>query len=372
MIKVLLVIDNLGRGGAQQQVMEFLRNVDRYAFGVTIVSLDKTKGDYRDQIKKCGFEVYELGHRGLINFKTLFCLIKLVRQVRPDIVHTYLYASDFYGRIAARLAGVRVIISSIRNLHVWKKRHHILADHLLARVTDAIIINAEALRDFVVRKEKIDTRKIITIYNGIDLTRFEGLVDPAKVKAELGIPVGGLLVGMVGRFARQKDYRNFLSAAVSILKTREDVFFVVVGEGETRQDLMKEFKHPKVIFTGQRTDIPSLINAMNLCVLSTFFEGCPNVIMEYMACSKPVIASNVGGCPELVQDGSTGYIVPLDNPDALAQKMNILLDDSQLREKFGINGRKRIEEGFTVGKMVHSIENIYRDTYRLKYERKRS
>lgn len=363
---ICIVIDNLGPGGTQRQLIEYLTHADRERFVVTVVNLDAGYETLADDIRRLGYEIIGIPHRGFFNPRTLMTLTRTFKERKPDAVHTYLFTSDLYGRIAAKLAGIRAIISSARGLDLWKQRRHLIADRLLSAITDRVIINAESIRPILTGAGEIDPAKIMTIYNGIDLARFAALRPAADVRGELGIPASAKVVGMVSRFDEPKDYETFFAAAREVLAKHPDVYFVAVGEGPQRDKffsiLNTQYSIPIMshfVFTGLRRDIPDVINAMDVCVLSSKQEGCPNVILEYMACSKPVIASNVGGCPELVEDGKTGYLFPTGDAKTLADKMLSLVNDRATARAMGKNGRGIVENEFTCEVMAKDIELLY-------------
>lgn len=362
--KIFMVIDHLGAGGAQRQVIEYLKHADRNKYDITVVNLDNGYASVANEIIELNYRVIGIKHSGFFNLFTLINLTRIFKRENPDIVHTYLFTSDCYGRLAAKLAGVKKVVCATRGIDAWKKWHHIQADRILALFTDSITVNAENIKPYLIKIEKIRADKIVKIYNGIDLRRFKGLRSSSGIKLGLHIPENSLLVGMVGRLSKPKDYETFFHAVKIILKQLTDTYFLVVGDGALKSRLqfmvndlgIKE----KVIFTGAREDALDLINTMDVCVLSSHYEGCPNVILEYMACKKPVVASNVGGCPELVIDGKTGFIVPEANPETLASKLIELLNNQGLRKQMGECGRKRVEEYFTSDIMAENTEKLYK------------
>ncbi len=359
-IKVFIVIDHLGTGGAQQQVMEYLKYADQSRYAITVVSLDPTKNFIGDNIKNFRYEVISIAHHGFFNPSTIQKLVQLFKKEKPDIVHTYLFTSDTYGRLSAKLAGVKHIICSIRNNDLWKKPQHIFIDRILAKFTSAITINAESMRTFLVQKEKIVPDKITRIYNGLDLRRFDHLNNPKDLKKIFQIPSNALIVGMVARFSDQKDQKTFLEAAKMITEKNEAIYFLVIGDGSSRKAFEAQYKSSHIIFTGLSKDTPNMINIFDIGVLSTHYEGCPNVVLEYMACFKPVVATNVDGCPELVLEGETGFLVPESRPEIMAEKLRILLKNKDLREQMGKRGRERVEKNFTSQILAKNTEGLYK------------
>ena len=266
--KIIITIDHLGTGGAQTQVLEYLKFADRSRFDITIVHLDSQYDFLGNAIKNLGYEVIGISHRGFFNLNTLSKLIRLFKTIKPDIVHTYLFTADCYGRLAAKLAGVNVIICAVRNMDTWMKPHHILVDKVLAGITDKITINAEIIRSYLVQKENIDPQKIELIYNGMDFARFQNLPPLEITKAQLGIPSDALVIGMIGRFSEQKDYETFFKAAQKVLEAVPNTYYVAVGDGPRRTMLEKQVQtlgiERNVIFTGLRQDIPDLISVFDV------------------------------------------------------------------------------------------------------------
>lgn len=361
--KIFIIIDNLAAGGTQRQIIEYLKCADCEKFIIKIISLDTASNLLAKDVSDLGYEVIEIDHKGFFNLSTIIKLVNLFIKEKPDIVHTYLYTADFYGRLAAKLAGVKIIISSVRNIQLWKKWHHILADRILAKFTDKITINAERIRLFLVKKERIDPEKIITIYNGKDLQRFKNLRRAEEIRKELGIPNDALVIGMVARFSEQKDYGTFFTAAKKIIKDMPGVYFIAAGDGPEKEMFESRYTNHNMIFTGFRRDVPELINTMDICVLSSHYEGCPNAILEYMAAGKPAVATDVGGCSELVADGETGFIVPPGDPSYLVGKLINLLESKDLRMEMGKAARVRVETKFSLEEMVRGTEHLYQELY---------
>ncbi|GEM_PF-90735 len=368
--KVLIIIDSLGPGGTQRQVIEYLKRADRDLFDITVVNLDKNYNTLAREITSLGYEVIGIEHSGAVNLKTLMDLVTLFKRIKPNIVHTYLFTSDLYGRIAAWIAHVPVIISSVRGLDMWKGRRHVMADRMLSRLTDRVIINAESIRPYLVKRDKIDDAKIVTIYNGIDLSRFDKIRMPSKIKEELGIPVDALVVGMASRFDEPKDYETLVHAAKIVIEKHPNVCFVAIGDGPKRssiETLARSFSlGDNFIFTGLRDEVPEIMSVIDIGVLSSLHEGCPNAILEFMAASKPVIATRVGGCPELVADGVTGYLFTPKSYEELAEKIIKLISDPGLRLRMGEEGRRIVEKGFESKAMAGTIEELYRRLLRPK------
>ncbi|MFC1590023.1 glycosyltransferase [Candidatus Omnitrophota bacterium] len=362
--KILFIIDDLTSGGAQRQLSCLVSRVNRDLFDVNVCSLGKENEYFVEEIKKTGIAMFTISQYGKLDPACLFKLVRLIRRIRPDIVETILFTADSYGRIAAVLTGVPVIVSSQRSVGFWKEGRHLLADRILSRFTKGYIANSEAAKAFLVGRLSITPGIISVIYNGIELSAISHTCDRLKVRKDLDIPSSGFIVGMVARFELVKDHRTFMNMAKMILDKREDVHFVLVGDGPLRadmEDLARCWKiDGKISFLGRRRDVYRVYTALDISVLTSSFESCSNVIMESMAAGRPVVAADVGGNPEIVKEGKTGLLFESGNAGDLAQKVLHLAENPGMAEEMGITGRNRLEKSFTVSNMITRTEGFYR------------
>jgi glycosyltransferase involved in cell wall biosynthesis len=204
--------------------------------------------------------------------------------------------------------------------------------------------------------------KSICIYNGFNFKRTEGVADMSIVSKELEIE-SPYIVGMVASFSIYKDYKTYYKAAEILLSKRKDITFLAIGD-HTNSDPSKKLlngstgNHFRLL--GRRPDVESLVNMMDVCVLSTFTEGISNSILEYMALAKPVVATDGGGTGEIVKDGETGFLVDPEKPEELAEKIELLLNNKGLREKMGEAGQQRVKDIFSIDNMVEKYIFHYR------------
>lgn len=370
MIKILIIIDNLNKGGAQQQLLKFITGYDRGRFEITLCTLDATANYMLGDFEKAGARVIIIPQRGKLCLGALIKLYQLLRSERFDIVHTYLATADYYGRLAAILTGNCKIVSSVRGEDRWKEKQHIWADRVLNRFNDRIVVNAGRLREVVIKRDYAQPDKIVTIYNGIDTGKIEDgrakIDSPFSIlnlRRSLGISNNEYVVGAVGRLGPEKDYPTFLKAAEEVVKIVPNVKFVIVGDGPEKQRLADSVKRlgieNKIIFTGLRNDALEIMNIFDVQVLTSLYEGCPNVVMEAMALAKPVVATDVGGCAELISDGVSGYISKVGDSRDIAAKVIAILKDNALRQKMGEAGREKIRRDFRSEIMVSKTEALY-------------
>lgn len=363
-IKIALIIDNLEVGGAQKQFIELVKNIDQDKFQIIVVALSTHRIDLLNELTDSGIDVRLINQWGKICIPAFTKLFKLLRNERPDIVHTYLFTASLYGRIVAKLIGIPVVIVSERSTDNWKKKSYIWMDRVLSKVTNRVLVNAQTIKENLIKREKIPTEKIQVIYNGIDLNKFDSRRRSRnQIRESLGILNGNPVIGIIGRLAKEKDHQTFLNAAKIIISALPKLNFIIAGDGNLRKELESASVslglNNRVIFTGNTHNISDILQATDILVSTSLYEGCSNVILEAMATGLPVVASKVGGNPEIVNDGTTGILVPPQNPNALAKAILSLLNNPQLMQSMGKNGRERIEADFLLSKMVNNTEEVY-------------
>ncbi|MEW6100988.1 MAG: glycosyltransferase family 4 protein [Candidatus Omnitrophota bacterium] len=306
----------------------------------------------------------------------LFELIALMRKHKYDIVHSHNSKAGFLSRLAAKIAQVPIIIHSIHGFafHEYEKPPRralfILLEKLAAHFADMLIAVSTPLMEWGLRLGIGEAKKYRVIYSGIEIERFKINTDPAGKRAELGLHPDDLVVGLCAKLWEGKGHEVLLEAAPMIIKEAPCVKFLFVGEGELRPKLEKiVLTHglkDYVIFTGFRSDIPEITAVFDIAVLASFFEGLGRVILEAMVMGKPVVATSVGGIPELVKDGKNGFLVPVADCKALAEAIACLLKDKSLRLSMGEAGRKMVDEKFSAERTTAEIEEIYQELLKKK------
>lgn len=366
-LKIVFVIDDLGLGGAQRQLTELVKALPKTDYEAHVISLSVAKRAYAKAIREADVPVTLIEQSGKWSWHAYRFLSRAIRSAQPDIVHTWLFTADLYGRIAAWRAKVPVIISAVRSVEPDKSWHYVLADRLLRFVTDAFTVNAKAVGEVLTKREHVSPVKIHTIYNGVDLASLDPSVADGTVRSQLSLGQATPLIGIIGRFAPVKDHATFLRAAALVLRRVPSAQFVLVGDGPLRAEL-KRLVHvldiePSVHFLGNHANMAEVVGALDLVVVSSRYEGCCNAILEGMAMAKPMIATAVGGNPELVAPDRTGLLVPPQDAEQLAQAIRQLLEDPQRARAMGRHGRQRIEEAFSVSQMMTKTSRLYRELF---------
>jgi colanic acid/amylovoran biosynthesis glycosyltransferase len=361
-IRVLFIIDELDIGGTEQQILELVKRLDRDTYAPMVCCF--RPGRVSQEIEAAGVPVFTLRKRATLDVNLIAGLVRLMRRERIDLVQTYLFTANTWGRLAAILAGIPIIVSSERNVDMWEERFKPVIGRWLDRWTHRTIGNSRAVKDYLVRKG-LRPARVQVIYNGVDPGRFEEPVTPGVTKSELGIPPHCSVVCFLARLEPQKDPRTFLQAAAMVAQRLPAVSFLVIGGGSMQSDLEREAQAlglgGRIVFTGPRRDVARLLAACDLSVMSSVKEGMSNTIMESMAAGKPMVATRVGGNAELIADGETGFLVPPRDPAALADAIQRILEDPALAKAMGLQARARIAQQFSVEAMVQATKQLYDD-----------
>lgn len=385
-IKVIHIITRLDKGGSAEDTLLTVKGLDREIYDVVLVrGLSVESNMTENEVRALEKSVREVEREGIriitvpsfvrrihpfCDLKTFFTLIKILRQKRPDIVHTHTSKAGILGRWAAFFARIPIIVHTPHG-HVfwgyfnkWETSFYIIVEKLTACITDKIIaITQQEKNDHLDFHIAIEN-KFSVVHSGISLGKFFNTsVDSAWMKRELGVPEGNLLVGTTGRLTHIKGHRYLIEAARKIVDKRPDTTFVFLGDGELLNELKNMASRlgieENVKFLGWRPDVAELMSAFDVFVLPSLNEGMGRVLVEAMALGKPIVASNVGGIPDLVIDGKNGFLVPAADVETMAARIRELLDDPGKREEMGNTGR-RYAVGYSSEEMVKKIDLLCR------------
>jgi glycosyltransferase involved in cell wall biosynthesis len=304
----------------------------------------------------------------------LLFLFQLMRAERIDVVHTYLYSrSSVYGRLAAILARVPVIIAAEMGRvgqYPWKRRG---TERLLTRFTAHFVTLSQATRVDLIHTQQVLPSNVTVIYPGVDLTQFDVQETPSTVRCVLGLPDQAAIIGVVARLDPLKGHADLIAALPRILQAAPTTKLVFIGDGPTAPDLRRQVHEvgltEQVHFLGARRDIPRLLRALDVFVLPSHQEGLGLAIIEAMAAGLPVVATRVGGIPEVVVDGETGLLVASGNSVELADAIVYLLSNPHTRQQMGVKGRQRVEVHFTAQQTAANLETLYCRLLRAKRAR---
>ena len=364
-VQAFHLITELNIGGAEKALARLLAHLDRDRFAPIVVCLYGGDGPVADEIRALGIPVTDLGMPVKWRWDALWRLYRLLHRERPVILHTWMFHANVPGRVLGRLAGVPVIISSERTMGMESRWRYRL-NRITGPLTDRVVCVSPQVADFVVQEVGIPRHKILVIPNGIDLRDFEHLPGKHQARAMLGLSSDWMLVGTVARLNSVKRLDVLLQAMSSL----RDVYAVIVGDGSERAQLEAMSERSglagRVHFAGQQDEVQTWLAALDVFVLSSDWEGMPNALLEAMAAGLPVVATAVGGTPEVVVDGVTGLLVPPRAPAALAEAIGCLLCDPNLRRQMGQAGRERVAAQFDIATTVRRTEALYQQLLQKK------
>jgi glycosyltransferase involved in cell wall biosynthesis len=361
-IKLLFLIPTLDRSGAEKQLTLLATHLPRSEFAVHVAALTRS-GPYAADLEAADIPVTVLNKRFKCDPIAFSRLRKLLNNHRPDVLHTWLFAANAYGRLAGgRRPPFRVVVSE-RCVDSWKAGWQLWLDRKLICRTTRLVGNSQSVADFY-RELGVPAEKLGVVHNGIELASFPPDARDS-VRRELGIPPQTRVCGFIGRLAGQKRVLDLVWAFELIRVMHDDVVFVIVGDGPERAKL-EYFARSleisrQVKFLGHRDDATRFLPAMDVFWLASDFEGLSNSIMEAMAAGLPVVASDIPPNRELVVDGQTGYLAPVGDRVAFAQLAERILLNPSLAKELGSAGRQRIAAEFSVGKMVEGYARLYNE-----------
>jgi glycosyltransferase involved in cell wall biosynthesis len=365
-VNILYVAHDTGLiGGAERQLLELFRGLKRERFKPHLVCLE-TGGPVAERAVEYGVPVTHLTRRWRWDLGVAARIRSLIGERDIAIVHAYLGLPGLFGALGGKLAGVKVITTIRIAGPRWRATD--FAERLAFLICDRIIANSRAGAEYYFRWFP-GMGKTEIIYNGYNFADFD--LRPARTRQDLGLPPEGLLIGHVANLSYLKDYPTFLRSLPPVFAEEPESRAVIVGDGAKRSEYeslagalgLKD----RVLFLGHRRDVLDLVRHFDVCVLAShpqYSEGLSNSIAEYMGFAKPVVATEVGGNPELVRHGETGLLCKGGDPAGMARSILALLKDRNLRREMGLRGREFFKANLTLEKMVNETQRVYEELTR--------
>ncbi|MCY4539598.1 MAG: glycosyltransferase [Chloroflexi bacterium] len=370
-MRVAHVIKVTRISGAERHLLVLLSALRRHdvdAHLLILVEVDKPMEDMVSAAKDRGIPLRRLTIHSDYDLTLLFKIRRALREIKPDLVHTHLIHADLYGLFAAKLAGIRTVISSRHNddqfrFHpIWQR-----ISPVIWRLTSGGIAISAAIKDFMIEVEDAPQEKITVVHYGLEhkwVADEELRASRQDLTAELRLDSDALLLGMVCRIVEQKGIAYALRACQQIRDRFPTANLIIAGDGDLRPQLEALARElgidANVHWLGWRSDAVKLIGAFDVLLMPSLWEGFGLVLLEAMSRRVPVIANRVSAIPEIVIHGETGLLVEARDVDALAAAMTRLLDDHALRHHMGLLGAARLEERFSVDRMVSGTVGVYK------------
>jgi glycosyltransferase involved in cell wall biosynthesis len=378
-LRILHVITSLARGGAQTHLLELMRGQKRRGHTLELAYLKDP--EMVEEFREVTPFPTALAIDTTTSAALLGRLWGLVSAFKPHVLHTHLLKADAFGAIAGRFGGARVTIASKHNDEAVLRRPWVARLHgWLSRLDDRVIVVSDHVGRYMVEVGRVPAAKIRRVYYGISMNRPLALLDSQvrEIRRELDLPPAGPFLLCVARLDPQKGHPYLFDAMREVCRQIPDARLVVVGAAQQgSEDYVRQLRSKaaepdlagKIIFTGERRDVPRLMAACDIFVLASLWEGFGLVFAEAMAASKPVVATRVSAVPEVVVDGETGILVPPRDPQALAGAIIRLCRDPAERRRLGNNGYRRVRERFTADRMVDETMAVYREALAEKVRR---
>lgn len=361
-IKVLQLVEGFNFGGAETKLLELVKHMDVNRFDTTVISLG-LGNEIEELFYQLNCRVMTFQRRKHIDFKLLSRVRDFIRDEGIDIVMTTLFYADVLGAMAGHSGGAKGVFSwETISSPKWLAPHRFWSYRYAIRHADKVISVSKSTARWLVEKRKVSPNKVIIIPYGVNLNKYNPHVKNVR-REDIGLRSEDIVIGQVSRLDEQKGHTYLIQAAPEIIARQPHVKFVLIGDGPLRAELEQQIKARGVqdhfVLLGFRHDVPELLPLFDIFVLPSLYEGLPNVVLEAMACGLPVVATPVDGTKEAVINGETGFLVPERDPHQLAQKLLAVISNENLKLKFGLAGRRRVEDYFSLEDQVQKFEDLY-------------
>lgn len=359
-----MVNDSLIRGGKERRMLELIKGLKsrQDEFDIYLVSLmDIVEYEYVYDLP-ITFQVLNIKYKK--DPAVVFRLKRIITDFKPDIIQSWSTMSSIYLSLANLFTGIplinAVLADAYANLGLSDKNYLIVK--LTTPFSAVFVSNSQA----GIQAYRTPGNKSVCIYNGVNFNRFENLRPVAEIEEEiLGGPKNErIIIGMVAGFDKRKDFESLVNVAIKMCPQRKELLFLFIGNGELLEPLKAKVPpgllNKQIIFTGKKPDVESILQIIDIGMLITFYEGISNAIIEYMAMGKPVIATRGGGTEELVMDNINGYLVGQKNELEIEEKIELLLNNGELRRSLGLQAYAWVREKFNIEEKTNEYIDLYK------------
>jgi glycosyltransferase involved in cell wall biosynthesis len=367
-IKILHVTFDMNIGGAQQVIRQLVENMDQDQFEMDIACIGGQLGEIGELLKNRGVNIELFERQSGLDGNLIKNMKRFIQASKYQIIHCHQYTPYVYGLLSSLFTPAKIIFTEhgrfFPDFGTWKRK---LINPVFSVFTSQIVAIAEATKDALVRYENFDGSKIDVIYNGVkDNSYIE--IDEGELRKAFHIPEAAFLFGTISRLEPIKNQAMMINAFKKAHDQHNHAHLLIVGDGEIRGQLEKQVcdlgLDKQVTFTGFQKDPSSFYSIIDVFLLSSFSEGTSMTLLEAMSFSKPCVATEVGGNPELIKDQINGLIAPSDDTDKFFKACNQLICDISLCNKYGGKAREKYLELFSVNKMIMQYAEIYKNILR--------
>ena len=369
-IKLLKFLTHFAVGGTERQFVYAVKGLDRSRFDVRVGCLRRI-GPFMKDVQALNVPISDYPTTSMYSFRTLRRQLKFVRDIRREsiqIVHAYGFYPNLFAVLPAALGTNCVTIASVRDIGVFTDRHRMrsVTQAMACRMADCVIANSNAVRDWL-SKQGLGRHDIRVVPNGIAIPHRSGRSADFPIRSELKIDPKTPLIAVVGRLARTKGIEFFLQSAAALAPRFPSARFLIVGGACVEPEYQTELENQatalnlagRVIFTGQRTDVPQIMREIDISVVPSLSESCSNSLLESMAHGLPVVATRVGGNPEIIDDGLNGILIPVQDSGAMTQAITALLESPELGRHLGGSAREKVIREYTIERLLRRTEDVY-------------
>ncbi|MFW6022666.1 MAG: glycosyltransferase family 4 protein [Halanaerobiaceae bacterium] len=383
-IKVLHIITRLANGGADENTLYTIKGLDPSIYDIDLMTGEENNPEMMANLNlPDSIKLYKV--KGLLrdispynDISACYRMYKIIKSNNYDIVHTHIAKAGVLGRLAAKMAGVPIIIHGIHGttfpetIHPVKQFLFKSVERICGNFTDYFIPVGEDMKQKYLKAGIGDVSRCQTVYSGMELDKFINAANYShqevlKIRRSLGISDDSIVIGNVSKIQERKGFKYYLRLAQSIIKKYDNVDFMIVGSGPDEENIREMCENmglsDRVIFTGHRTDVEDMFACFDIKVLTSLWEGLPRVLVQAAAVGKPIVTFDVDGAWEIVEEGKNGYVVPMKDIDAMASRIECLIDDKDLRTRMGVYSRQKVSNLWSVDHMVSDIDNIYNKLY---------
>ncbi len=363
-IKVIHIVEDLKVGGLEKVIASLVLHLDSDKYDVQVYCLVRG-GAIADELTARGVSVRVLHLKSYHDPLQVIALARIIRREAIQLIHSHGYFASTFVRLAAFLTPLPVMVTHVHSTYTQFKKRNFFVDRFLSRFTDRVVCVSRAVQRFVIDDEGIEEQRTCVVYNGADIPPVISTPEERmRRKRQWGIEENDVVIISVASLTENKGYNLLLDAFERASRSRPGLKLLVVGDGPLKEALKSRSAdlliEKKVIFTGEQEEVQPLLQIADLFVLASLYrEGLSVALIEASASGLPVVATQVGGIPEIVEEGANGYLVPPGDADRLAGAIERLVRDPDLRKRMGQQGKQVYEAKFTQSKMVRQIENLY-------------